>query len=370
MDHADALDCSPRAFERLTDHLEGGTFEGHDYRRLPAERAGVDRGTVLFDDAIVRGYPSTPRALVADPAVRERFDGRVFVEEKYNGYNVRLARVEGDLLAFTRSGHVCPLTTDHARRIYDLDGFFDDHPEAMICAEYVGPETPYTDHDYPGVESMAACAFSVRERASGDPWPVEERRDALDDHDLPQVRLLGSYDDPGTAARAVPDHVRRLDAAGREGVVCKSADGERLLKYTAGGSNRRGLEHAFARPFECGRDFVFARVAREAFQAYETDEGAPALRERAHELGESILLPFVEAIESVDEGRTIGERHTVRGRPAPVGDLLSFLRDRGIELEIERDEEDGGERVVDFRKVAVSSRDKIEYYLGGGTYQE
>jgi putative ATP-dependent DNA ligase len=50
--------------------------------------------------------------------------------------------------------------------------------------------------------------------------------------------------------------------------------------------------------------------------------------------------------------------------------LLSFLRDRGIDLEIERDEGGGSERVVEFRKVAVSSRDKIEYYLDGGTDQE
>lgn len=370
MDLAAALDLDPGDLESLRERMETATFDGRDYRFLSSKRRGVERGTVLFEECVVRGYPSTPRALVAGPAIRERFGGRVHVEEKLNGYNVRLARVDGDVLAFTRSGHVCPVTTGHARRTYDLDPFFDDHPETMLCVEYVGPDTPYTDHDYPDVDGMAARAFSVRDRASGEPWPVERRRETLSKVGIPQVRQLGSYDDPEAAAEAVPDHVRRLDAEGREGVVCKSADGARVLKYTAGRTNRRDLEHAFALPFECGQDFLFSRVVREAFQAHEFDEGYPALRQRAHELGEAILLPFVDAIGTVDRGETVGEVHAVRGRPGEVEALLSHFRDQGIELEVERDETGGDERVVEAVKVAAATRDKIDYYLDGGTYQE
>jgi putative ATP-dependent DNA ligase len=370
MDHAAALGLDPEGMESLRDRLETARFEGREYESLSSERRGVERGTVLFEECAVRGYPSTPRALVAAPAIRERFEGRVHVEEKLNGYNVRLARIDGDVLALTRSGHVCPVTTGHARRTYDLEPFFDEHPETMVCVEYVGPATPYTSHDYPDVDGMAARAFSVRDRTSGEPWSVERRRAVLDDYDAPQVPLLGTYDDPDGAAEEVLDHLRRLEAEGREGVVCKSADGSRVLKYTAGATNREDLAHAFALPFECARDFLFSRVMREAFQAHEFDDGSPALRERAHELGEAILLPFVETIDAVERDGTVGEDHVLRGRPAEVAALLSHFEDQGIELAVLRDETGDRERVVEAVKVAAATRDKVDYYLDGGTYDE
>ena len=90
MDHAAALGLDPEEMESLRDRLETASFEGREYESLSSERRGVERGTVLFEECVVRGYPSTPRALVAAPAIRERFEGRVHVEEKLNGYDVLL----------------------------------------------------------------------------------------------------------------------------------------------------------------------------------------------------------------------------------------------------------------------------------------
>jgi putative ATP-dependent DNA ligase len=365
------LDATANGPEDLFEHFERRSAEGYTYHALPNARHGVERGTVLVEgaDAVVRGYPSIPRVLALDAGVTSFFEegATVAVEEKLDGFNVRIADV-GEPLAFTRSGYVCPYTTGRARALLDLPAFFADHPEAMLCAELIGPETPYTTHDYEGVDSHAIRVFDVRDRESGEPLPVTERWDRCGAYDLPRPRSFGRYE-PAEAVEAVREAIGELDAAGREGVVMRSAGGEPMVKYTTEAQHHDELAYAFSLPFDRGRDFVLSRIVREAFQAAEFDD-EEELRERARDLGESILLPMVETIRDVSAGETVGERHRVRGSAAEIDALLDHLRDQSLTVEVADDRREDGERVVEFVKVAESTRDRIRYYLDGGTYDE
>ncbi|MFB6301491.1 MAG: RNA ligase [Haloferacaceae archaeon] len=364
MGYADALGVSEADVEAILDRTERCTYGDREFRVLPNASRGVERGTVFVDGTVVRGYPSVPRALVLEAGVRSVFDGEFAVEEKLNGYNARVARV-GEVLAFTRSGYVCPFTTDLVADSLPVAEFFDDHPELLLAGEVYGPENPYTVHDYPGVEHAAFRVFDVRDRTSGDPLPVRERRQLCAAYDLPQVPSYGWFDpDAGPAVRAVVDE---LDERGREGIVMKSADGTDLLKYTTGTANRDDLRYAFSLPFDYGRDFAFSRIVREGFQAVERGEDRERARERAHRLGEALLLPMIDAIRAVRAGETVGERHTIRGDPMVIRETLGWLRNQGLALEIEADRTEDGERVVEFVKVAASTRDTTEHYLDGGT---
>ncbi|PSP75100.1 RNA ligase [Halobacteriales archaeon QS_1_68_20] len=355
----------------LFEHFERRTVAGRTHHVLTDVRHGVECGTVIVEDAdaVVRGYPSIPRVLVLDPGVPEFFDAdeRIAVEEKLDGFNVRIADV-GEPLAFTRSGYVCPYTTDRARELLPLADFFADHPEKMLCAELIGPETPYTTHDYDEVDSHEFRVFDVRDRETGDPLPVEHRRDVCETYGVGQPRLFDRCG-PTAAVDAVREAISELDATAREGVVLKSADGQRTTKYTTGTQHRSELAHGFSLLFECGRDFLFSRLLREGFQAAEF-ESDDRLRERAHDLGESILLPMVETIRRVEDGDSVGERHAVRGNPDAIEELLGHLRGQGLTLEIEADRREDGQRVLEFRKVAESTRDRTAYYLAGGTRDE
>ncbi|MFC7131957.1 MULTISPECIES: RNA ligase [Salinibaculum] len=352
----------------LREHFERDTYRGRAYHYLPDARHGVERGTVVVGDAVVRGFPSIPRTLVLDPGVVEFFDGPVAVEEKLNGYNVRVACADGDVYAFTRSGYICPFTTDLARDL-PVDAFFDDHPERVVCGELIGPENPYTTHDYAEVDEAALRVFDVRHRETGEPMPVADRREVCDAYDLPQVPEFGVHDPTG-AADAVREAIDDLDARGREGVVMKSADGRRALKYTTSAIHRADLAHAFDKPYDYGRDFLFARIIREAYQAVEFDDDEAQTRERARDLGEAILLPAVESIRDVAADRLIGDEHTIRGDPATIEAQLNRFRGYGLHLEILDDGYEDGERVVRFLKVADTSREKIAHYLTGGTIDE
>lgn len=352
----------------LREHFERDTHRGREYFYLPDERHGVERGTVVVGDAVVRGFPSIPRVLVLDPGVPDFFEGPVTVEEKLNGYNVRIARVDGDVLAFTRSGYVCPFTTDLAGE-YPFEAFFEDHPEQVVCGELIGTENPYTTHDYPEVDGAGLRVFDIRDRETGAPVPVDRRRERCVAYDLPPVPEFGTHD-PDEAVGAVREAIDDLDRRGREGVVVKSRDGRRALKYTTSAIHRSDLEHAFDKPFDYGRQFVFSRIIREAFQSVEFGESDREARERARDLGEAILLPAIESIRDVQAGESVGDDHRVRGDPAAIELLLNRFRSLGIHLEIEVDTYEGTERVVVFRKVADASRDKIEHYLSGGTIDE
>ncbi|ELZ04363.1 RNA ligase [Natrialba aegyptia] len=366
-----ALGIGEAAFEGLEPHLEERNYDGWEYRHLPDARRGIERGTVLIDGEIVRGFPKVPRALVLSSGVPTQFDeyDRIAVEEKLNGYNVRVARIDGDVLAFSRSGMVCPFTTRMLDRLVDLADLFDAYPMAMVCGEMIGPENPYTAHNYPGVDSIAFRAFDWRDRETGDPLPVQERRTRYERFEIPQTPLFEfvAVDD---AAETVDACIRNLDAEHREGVVMKSPDGRTQLKYTTSASTKSDLAYAFSLPFDYGRPFMFRRLIREGFQTVERDESDEAARKRAHELGEAILLSMRETITTIDAGGTVGERHTVRASTETIDVLLAHLRGQGLEIDIEDDRREDGDRVLTFRKRTPATNDTARNYLEGHVVTE
>lgn len=368
-DLAAALGVPPGDLEDVLEQFSHDTFEGRSYRHLSDARHGIERGTAIVDDVVVRGFPSIPRTLVLEPGIPRHFDGRLTVEEKRNGYNVRVARIDGDVLGFTRSGYLCPYTTSTVRTLLDAGSFFEAHPNLMLCGELIGPENPYTPHEYPEVESARFEVFDGRHRETGTPLTVAHRRELCERYDLPTVPNFGEFE-PEAAPEAVREVIADLDTEGREGVVMQSVDGTRQLKYTTSATHRADLAHAFSLPFDYGRDFLFPRIIREVFQAVELDHSKGQSRQRAQQLGESILLPAIETVRAIERGETVGEEHTVRGEPAVIEALLSHLRDQSIALEIKRDRREGEERVVTFAKIAASTRDNTDDYLEGKLIDE
>lgn len=364
MEYADLLELTPEAFDSLADHLQESRFEGTRYRHLPDHRQSIEKGTVLIEDAIVRGFPKIPRALVLEAGITQHFNDEVAIEEKLNGYNVRIAAINDTSYAFTRSGLICPYTTVELRRRLPLEDFFGDHPERMLCGEMIGPENPYTPHEYAEVDSIAFRAFDIRERTSGKPLPVERRREICTAYDIDQTELFGIYPSH-EASDAVQTIIADLDKRGREGVVMKAPTGGNELKYTTFASTVGDLAFAFSLPFDYGKSFMFRRLVRAAFQTYEFDPDATTRAQLANDLGEAILNPMVEAIEQVDDGEDVGERHTIRGDPAAIEGLFSHFRNQGLDLRIEEDRQVEGERVVTFQKRIQRTNDKIQNYLDG-----
>ncbi|WP_330632956.1 RNA ligase [Halocatena halophila] len=364
------LDSKAGDPESLFEHFERRESDRYNYLALSNARHGIERGTVVIEEpsVIVRGYPKIPRILRLETGIGSFFDGKIAIEEKLDGVNVRIAAVEAPM-AFTRSGYHCPYTTARASELLELGAFFDRHPDKLLCAELVGPETPYTTHDYPDIDSHTFCVFDVCDRESGVSLGVSERRALCEEFGFDQPRLFETVDTE-TAPSVVRSIIQELDATNREGVVLKSLDGSVMAKYTTRSQHHNELAYGFSLPFDRGRDFVFSRIVREAFQAAEFEDDDEALRERARTMGESILLPIVETIRDVENGEPIGERFVVRGTPAQIDALFDHLTDQSLRLVVLEDDTESGERVVKFVKTAESTRDQIEYYLEEGINRE
>lgn len=107
---AERLGLSPERMERML----GRVVRDSDWptpRLLRFDKAvsGIEAGTVVFEeDEIVYGYPKIRRAMMLSPAIKRCFPDGVLVEEKMNGHNVRVASVDGRIIALTRGASYAP----------------------------------------------------------------------------------------------------------------------------------------------------------------------------------------------------------------------------------------------------------------------
>lgn len=115
-----------------------------------------------------------------DPTIKKHFIGleKVAVEEKMNGYNVRIAIAKEEILAITRSGYICPYTTQKGKRETEPE-IFDDFPELVLYGEMIGPDNPYVSKDIYGIESVEFYIFDIREKNSGKPLSISRKQEIL-----------------------------------------------------------------------------------------------------------------------------------------------------------------------------------------------
>lgn len=331
--------------------------------------SSVEGGTTIFVEPfdIVRGFPKIPRVLVLYPGIVKHFSSckKVVAEEKMNGYNTRVALIGDTLVALTRGGFVCPYTTEKANKLIGGE-FFHDHPELMLCGEMVGPDSPYVPKSIYDIESLEFFVFDIREKISGKPMPVMERRALVEEYGLNSVRLFGEYG-VDEAHLEVTKIIKGFGSALNEGVVIK--DPQMALppvKYTSSLSNCADLRYAFEFYNDYGRDFFFPRVCREAFQSVEWDEDEESRRKRCQRLGESILQPMIRTIKKKQEDERITETVQIRVMDMRTVDgFKEHLRLLGVDAIFEDPEPVDDEYIVKIRKIFKSTNDKTDSILRG-----
>jgi putative ATP-dependent DNA ligase len=331
--------------------------------------SSVEEGTSVFLEPleVVRGFPKISRTLILYPALIKHFSSckKVAVEEKMNGYNVRVALIRDEIVAITRGGFICPYTTEKANDLIRRD-FFHDHPDLVLCGEMVGPDSPYVPKTFYNIESLDFFVFDVREKNSGNPMPVNERRRLMDEYGIKSVLLFGEFD-VGRVHTEITEIIKSFGDTLREGVVIK--DPAMLLppvKYTSSLSNCQDLRYAFEFYNDFGRDFFFGRVCREAFQSVDWDEDEDRIRNRCQKLGESILMPMISTIKKKKAGERIAENVQIRVKNlTTVSEFEGYLKLLGIDAVFETPEKMGDEYLIRIKKIHQSTNDKTQTILGG-----
>jgi len=331
-----------------------------------------EEGTLVVQTStrsvIVRGYPKIRRALTLYPTIKRRFDGEVVVEEKMNGYNVRIAKFGDNIYAITRRGFICPYTTEKARESFNPD-FFKDYPDLMFCSEAVGEESPFVPKKIYGVDGIEFFVFDIRDTRTNEALPVNKKLRLSEEYGFKIAPIL-CQTVASRAHREIQEIVSDLGIEGREGVVIKDPEMKKQpLKYTSSQSNCSDLSYAFRYFNEYAKDFMLSRIVREAFQSFEFREDEEALKERCLRLGKSILKPIIESIRDVQEGGKVVEKHRLKFRSLEVLELFKdHVRRMGIDANYLEVEERYGYYILNFERYMKSTTDKISHLIKGNVW--
>ncbi|RLI75315.1 RNA ligase [Archaeoglobales archaeon] len=341
-----------------------------DAYKLDKKFGEYEEGTLIVKTKdgydLVRGYPKIRRALTLYPTLIKHFNvNEVAIEEKMNGYNVRIAHFGENIYAITRRGYICPYTTEKARKLISID-FFKDHPDLMLCCEAVGEESPFVSKSVYGIKNLGFFIFDVRERKTNKALPISVKERLADEYSLNLSPILDVVEVKRAHGR-VMEIVKELGKEGREGVVIKDKKMiKKPIKYTASQSNCSDLTYAFRFFNEYGRDFMFSRIVREGFQSFEFGESDEELNERCRRLGEAILKPIIESIKDVSEGKKVVERNRLRFDSLDVFELFKkHVKKMGFEAVFSEPVEDNGSYVIYFDRIMMSTTDKILSHLEG-----
>ncbi len=359
--------------EKLNQAIEKGIIKFFDFNGTPSLQfkksvGKIEDGTVIYfknNVEVIRGFPKTRRTLILSPTLKNHFSDKIVVEEKMNGYNVRIAFIQDEIVALTRRGYMCPYTTKKATEILDLEEFFNDYPDLVICGEMVGTDNPYVSHYYKEIGSLGFRVFDLRKKVTNDPLPLEDKYKLLEKYNLPSVRVLGTFN-LEEAAEEVKKIIKEIGEEKREGVVMKDPQMEiGALKYTSSEAHHDEISYAFTYPFDFGKDFFFSRVIREGFQAFEMNENGEMLKKRANELGEAILYAMVDTIKNVASGNIASEDMVIDVESREEAEkFMRHLHDLGVyALLVEFND-----NKATIRRIHQSTTDKINNFLNGGLY--
>jgi len=337
--------------------------------RFEKEASGIEAGTAIFDNGeIVYGYPKIRRAMMLAPAIKKHFHDRVAVEEKMNGYNIRVASIDGDVVALTRGGFICPYSTEVARRLIPAQ-IFEDHPEIVLCGEMVGPENPYVPKDIYPTDTIDFYIFDISTKNLKGTMGVYKTYEFAEEYNINSTPFFGEFK-ASKAHEPIKRIVKQLGRKGHEGVVIKDPDNKVApLKYTSSESNCSDLETAFQYYNDYAIDFFVSRAVREGFQTVEWNESEEERNERALRLGESILLPLADTIKRKLNGEQIVQRVQIRVKSLQTArDFEYHLRRSGMRAIFDPPEPDDDGYLVRISKLIMSTNDKTQALINGESW--
>ncbi len=358
--------------EALSRAREAGVLEemeelGVRYMRWNDACAGLERGTLVLGGRLIPAFPHIPRITRVIPGIQRNLRGPFWVEEKIDGYNVRLVWHDGRILAFTRGGYLCPFSTDRAPDFIPSD-WFDQHSDLVLVAEYAGPENPYIEAHPPWIqEDVGVFVFAVWDREG--PWSPSRRYAVLKEAGIPQPEHWGPY--RPEEADAVISLLRTLDQRGVEGVVIKEdRAGGMVVKYHTPASAIYDIGVDSALLLELPPEFFVQRLQRLGVAL--RDLGLPVEETLYCRVGRALLEGYLTLMEQVEkENRPVAFRFSIQVNDPSVGaDLLTLFRRVSSTVRVRylgKASLPGGKTRMYFEKVFQKATAHLRDLLGGTT---
>ena len=305
-----------------------------EYLVFTREAHGYNEGTVILigkEPMVIYAYPSIRRLAFLE-AASKYMPSDFIVEEKMDGYNVRVVVYNGKLIGITRGGYICPYTTARLSRLYmdKLRGFEQEYPDHVLVGEVVGLENPYVPVEYPEAPRFDLFVFDLMNKDKLKPLSL--RDEVVEKYSLRRVRVLGVLSKKDSWR--LWEIVDELERDGREGIVIKDPlHRVQPLKYTTVHTNIGDLRSGMKYPFDEGKSFLFPRILRLIAQGYEMKWDRKRLENIAYELGMAILEPAIENLHKRAYGKLIAaEYKLVFPSEEDLSDYLEYMETMGIDI--------------------------------------
>ena len=354
--------------ESLEDHsIRPDEFDGTTYYRVVKKVGQLNKGTVVTDSGIIYDFPRIARIMHLESGIKQAFNKPFYVEEKVDGYNVRIAKVQDQVFAFTRGSYVCPFSTDRLVDFFDYDNFFRENPDLIVCGEIAGPESPYNGESPPYVvEDISFFAFDIRIKNSDQQIPTEKRYKLFDEYEIPTVTRFGRY--VSSDIKEIERHIQDMNKTGCEGLVFKPTDPSgKTVKYVTAGSCLRDMKVTSQLMTEYQAEFFTNRMLRSLFYLIEHD--LPLNDDFLKKTGDALLQPLYESIKKVAGGEMITERFKVRfNKKKNIKKLFEHFHKCKVDANPVRQEKIGQHWHVEFVRRCFPSYEVIQKHWDGHSH--
>ena len=283
------------------------TWKDKNFFRINKDYKSYPVGTFFNETLFVPGYPHIPRIYVLKTGLKRYLKYPFYVEEKIEGYNVRIVKIGDEILAFTRRGYICPFATDRWEDFLPkLPEFFEENPELVVCSEVAGPENPFVSEFPPYIkEDINYFVFDFMKKGSGEIVKGSEKLKMLIKYQLNSPEIHGPFD-PERDYKKIKELLVRYHKEGREGVIFKPEEEGSRVKYVTPFSNLEDLRVVFPYLGEVDPHFISLRLIRLALNLYEFEEFK---EEVYNKLGPNM---FEELIHLLKENKPFREVFKVR----------------------------------------------------------
>lgn len=342
-------------------------FKGIEYLRFTDDFKDIPRGTVLFKDFVVWGYPHIGRIFQLSVGLPEQFNAPVWVEEKVDGYNTRIFLYKDEIYALTRGGYICAFTTDRVREFIKED-VFEENPDLVLCAEVAGPENPYVEESPPYVkEDIAFFVFDIMKKGEQGFLTYREKLKILEKYGLPHVEIFGRFE--LTQISDIKRILKMLNEEKREGVVFKEdSERDKRVKYITSFANINDIRVTSLNILGLPADYYTNRLLRLAL--FIEEEQITKDESLYTEIGKAFLEGIFRACEMVRSEDKV--YRTFRCRFNKKENALFFLEQikhasAHIQIIERRLEKEGKYYLLEFDKVYLNMTGLLGHLLKGGS---
>lgn len=321
--------------------MRKGKIEERDGVYRFSEKIGnIPRGTVVINKRVVYGYPKIKRIFSLIEGAKKNLEtGEIWVEEKIDGFNLRVVNEGGRIYCISRGGFLDFFATEKVSADEGVAGFFRKHPQHVLYMEMIG-NTPYT-----APTRKFDVKYYVFDIGNGKGRFVgpEERRKLCKEFGLECVPLLGKFTkrNIGKLKRIAVS----VDKTGKEGIVMKQHLPRRLVKYVVPSSDIRDLEENSHMLFDMPVGFMKQRVFRSALSVLELGFSKKNYDKR---LGEAMHKHLYSALKG---GGEVGEGFEVLVQKREIWEKVLEHMSAEVKVEVDSEKREKGGIRIKFRKV-------------------